>query len=1041
MFVSKKLFSHQPSSHLAALARVCTSFFVMCALVLSLVPTTVRATAIDDLTLTLADSSPSVDPEGYVYTDLTATFGAKQDIGVNHVIALTLPSEFINNEMVLDYVTFSYETDGNHSSTCSAVSAWTDVTGYDSMHNADFTYDESYSVTGIDTGTLGASGGEEDKLNVAYAYDAGPGMGNVKLLAITMPTTLSGTAIEVGQCIKIHITQYLIFNPTTVGTYEIGVHVVPFDSGTGALGAGDDGAANVVIGSTPESDSATILNYQGRLLDASSAALGGAGTDFCFRFSLWDQNQPTSGDSEGTQLWPTSTPSTMTVNVTEGVFNVAIGDIAAGGDVLDLDFSANPKVYLKVEVAAQVSSSCSGVTFETLYPRKKVGAAAYAMNASKVAGYLPAQSATGNQIPVLTSGNLILGGTNPQINTTGNNTLYLQYGKGGTGSDGVTLFGGTNGDLAFALDASNARTTVQSDGDLAFEYEKTYTPNKSGITPGKSSSYVSFYGGTNAELVIRGYNQGTSGNIVSHVDISTPGGTGSGNNGILSFQYGLDHDVQFFGGTDQEILFTGASGMASFGGAVVSSSGMGVASSTVTGSDILFQVQSGIVGSDPNTSTPYMKFSVDADGNVSADGDINYGGALNSATYADLAENYPVGDDSIEAGDLVAMTQQTRSLCTPNGTSCENVSVFGKTQSAYDQNTFGVVSTKPGIVLYSGNKDRTRPIALAGRVPVKISDENGALKVGDPIAASSIAGVGMKATRSGYIVGTALEPYSGSGQGKIMIYVNPRYWYAGGAGAGGDSGIFADYSGFSLDTLMQREFAMVSEIGQKAAQFTIVVVESFKAKIAVVEQLYASVFTVTPDGEIRLPVGENQITGSAKILAGTSEVVIPNTHVTADSKIMVTPLTLTDMPLVVTVKTDGVSFTVAMIRSAPQDINFDWVLFSGYATKDEVLRRETVANGGVTPPESVPEVAPVVDVGEGVPVPGPAPAPADSAPDDAGVVPDAPEIVITPAPGESPSVVTEPVPEVALEPAPSLDGEFIDPMSLLGPEPSVPPAL
>src|SRR3990167_7450172 len=57
------------------------------------------------------------------------------------------------------------------------------------------------------------------------------------------------------------------------------------------------------------------------------------------------------------------------------------------------------------------------------------------------------------------------------------------------------------------------------------------------------------------------------------------------------------------------------------------------------------------------------------------------------------------------------------------------------------------------------NIGQSYPIALAGRVPVKFSSENGLIKKGDRLTAASIPGYAMKATVSGRVIGAALENF------------------------------------------------------------------------------------------------------------------------------------------------------------------------------------------------------------------------------------------------------------------------------------------
>ena len=119
-----------------------------------------------------------------------------------------------------------------------------------------------------------------------------------------------------------------------------------------------------------------ILSYQGRLADSSGNLLGGSGTAYYFKFSIWDS--PTVGS--GTQLWPTTAHSTS-ATVRQGVFSIDIGDTASGyPDMLNLDFSNNSTIYLQVEVSSDNS------TFETLSPRQRITSAPFAQVSGSVVG-------------------------------------------------------------------------------------------------------------------------------------------------------------------------------------------------------------------------------------------------------------------------------------------------------------------------------------------------------------------------------------------------------------------------------------------------------------------------------------------------------------------------------------------------------------------------------------------------------------------------------------------------------------------------------
>jgi len=134
------------------------------------------------------------------------------------------------------------------------------------------------------------------------------------------------------------------------------------------------------------------LSYQGRLADSDGDLQGGSsGTTFYFKFSIWDNATIATGD----QLWPSSDATEVGITVTDGVFNVNVGDTVNGyPDILDYDFNSNETVYLQVEV-----SSSSGGSFETLSPRQLIGGTAFAQLAEAVSG-TSTQSSFGTTSPI-----------------------------------------------------------------------------------------------------------------------------------------------------------------------------------------------------------------------------------------------------------------------------------------------------------------------------------------------------------------------------------------------------------------------------------------------------------------------------------------------------------------------------------------------------------------------------------------------------------------------------------------------------------------
>jgi len=137
----------------------------------------------------------------------------------------------------------------------------------------------------------------------------------------------------------------------------------------------------------------------------------------------------------------------------------------------------------------------------------------------------------------------------------------------------------------------------------------------------------------------------------------------------------------------------------------------------------------------------------------------NADGWQTSSTY-DYAERYE-SSEKLNPGDLV----------TSDNTGINKV----KRATSSLEPILGIVSTKPGFITGGYTKD-SYPIALAGRVPTRVSTQNGAIQAGDYLTVSDgNPGLATKAIQSGNIVGIALESFDQPGEGLISVFVKPGY--------------------------------------------------------------------------------------------------------------------------------------------------------------------------------------------------------------------------------------------------------------------------
>lgn len=86
----------------------------------------------------------------------------------------------------------------------------------------------------------------------------------------------------------------------------------------------------------------------------------------------------------------------------------------------------------------------------------------------------------------------------------------------------------------------------------------------------------------------------------------------------------------------------------------------------------------------------------------------------------------------------------------------------------YDNRMFGIYQDNPLIVFR--NVDGTGvAVVRTGTAIVNVSTYNGEIKKGDFITSSPVSGKGQKATQSGYVIGMALEDFSGNESDRTNI--------------------------------------------------------------------------------------------------------------------------------------------------------------------------------------------------------------------------------------------------------------------------------
>ncbi|HAT68280.1 MAG TPA: hypothetical protein DCS20_01530, partial [Candidatus Yonathbacteria bacterium] len=423
--------------------------------------------------------------------------------------------------------------------------------------------------------------------------------------------------------------------------------------------------------------------------------------------------------------------------------------------------------------------------------------------------YTGGTATTKERVRILSNGNVGIGTTSPYAKLSVVGEIVASYITAtsttatSTFANHVSIASGKE----YRIDGAPVLSTNGTGGIVGFG--NSYS--SSGVAMGKGNA------ATNAISVAVGYSNTASGAFSSAVGgLNTASDTaasaiGYGNSATSSSAVAIGYGNNS-GGASSVAMGKSNSAYAATSIAIGSNVVNTIASSLMIGPSntakltILSSGNTGI-----GTTTPFSTLTVGA-GNIGAfngalcadNGGLSkcYGtltagvvyGDSSSFVASDIAENYPVADTTLEAGDIVMVAstltseEQTKrdndkeklttlyqgetpsSIKETIGTSVEKATIEG------GYKVIGVISTAPGVLLGDTTglalDTAFKPVALSGRVPLKVNNEGGGIKAGDPIALSTTPGVGTKATTtSRAFVGTALEDFSGA-EGKILVFMN-----------------------------------------------------------------------------------------------------------------------------------------------------------------------------------------------------------------------------------------------------------------------------
>lgn len=301
-----------------------------------------------------------------------------------------------------------------------------------------------------------------------------------------------------------------------------------------------------------------------------------------------------------------------------------------------------------------------------------------------------------------------------------------------------------------------------------------------------------------------------------------------------------------------------------------------------------------------NTNT-FIQF-VDGSGNIGCVRG-NTGAVQYQTTGEDFAEYFPRAEE-LSNGAVVSLRDD------------------GKIKKAQPgEKPFGVISGTAG---FAGGRDipSNELVALVGQVAVDVTNEGGSISAGDTVTISSRAGFAKKVQApSDSILGVALQSFTGrEGQVKILISALSGILSASTGGDGDliNGGTINGNLGIKGELDVTGTIKATSLWSNNATWH--------------IDSLGEAVFQKVTAGDIELQEGDNKALGNVTLPGNQLEVFVPNTSITAVSRIFLTIESTNDAMTGVKVKEKraGQGFVISTLdgKVAPVDLPVDWLIIN-----------------------------------------------------------------------------------------------------------------